>query len=283
MAYDAAMQGVILFGGRGNGLYADNDTWEFQNGTWKNITPAVSPPAREDMCMVWDATGQFILLFGGDANSGPVNDTWEFAHGRWTPMHPHSAPPAVTGPSCASDPNRAGVLLFGGSGGPWSNQTWVFAKGAWTQLHPTHAPPPTTDGAMAFDAADNYALLFGGFSNPTTCGCLTSAAWEYSSGDWHAVVGPGPTARAYAGMLYDPILSSVVLYGGYGHSNFGYGGLGYWTWSFVHGNWTRQHLTPTPPYAFGPGFAFDAKLGSAIAFGGEGNASQPRDDTWGLT
>jgi hypothetical protein len=283
MAYDGTSHGVILFGGRANGLYPMNDTWRFQNGTWTNITPAGSPAARQNMCMVWDPSAQVVLLFGGDEDRGPANDTWEYAHGKWTELPVRVAPPPADGPSCTYDPSLSGVLLFGGQNGSWSNETWVFSKGSWAQLHPLHSPPATIEGGMTFDAADHYVLLFGGFSYPATCGCITSAAWIYSKGDWRASTAAGPSARAMPGMIFDASLGRVILYGGYGHSNFGYGGLGYWTWSYLNGSWANVHLAPSPPWAYGPGFVFDPAASRALAFGGVGTASQPISDTWALS
>jgi len=71
MAFDGT--NVILFGGYdGKGPLAD--TWRWDGG-WTNVTPAVSPPARERASMAFDGT--HIILLGGYDGKGPLADTWK--------------------------------------------------------------------------------------------------------------------------------------------------------------------------------------------------------------
>ncbi|MCI4317979.1 MAG: kelch motif-containing protein, partial [Thermoplasmata archaeon] len=53
MAYDPVDGYVVMFGGY-TGSYLD-DTWIFQNGTWKEIYPKTSPDYRDHSTLAWDA------------------------------------------------------------------------------------------------------------------------------------------------------------------------------------------------------------------------------------
>src|SRR5688572_14660643 len=75
MAYDAARERVVLFGGQGSiGL---GDTWEWDGVSWAQQNPAASPTVRQDHAMAYDAARQRVVLFGGFSNgSGVRGDTW---------------------------------------------------------------------------------------------------------------------------------------------------------------------------------------------------------------
>ena len=80
LAYDAARDQTILFGGRKTALppaYYD-DTWGWNGTDWKAQKPTRRPPARHGHAMAYDATRRRVVLFGGNVR-GPVNsfgDTW---------------------------------------------------------------------------------------------------------------------------------------------------------------------------------------------------------------
>jgi hypothetical protein len=77
-AFDPGLQGVVLFGG-GSGGVDQNTTWLWDQvgGTWTQLFPAQSPPAREGAGMAYDAALDRVILFGGEDNKVPLNDTWE--------------------------------------------------------------------------------------------------------------------------------------------------------------------------------------------------------------
>src|SRR5256885_5190197 len=65
MAYDAARQVTVLFGGIDTAGTFRNDTWEWDGMNWIRMTPATSPAGRIDTAMVYDAAIQKVILFGG--------------------------------------------------------------------------------------------------------------------------------------------------------------------------------------------------------------------------
>ena len=69
MAYDAAREEVVLFGG------ADN-TWVWDGTNWIQKSPAHSPTPRSSHAMAYDAAREQVVLFGGFPAAGLANDTW---------------------------------------------------------------------------------------------------------------------------------------------------------------------------------------------------------------
>lgn len=79
MTYDAADGYVLLFGGETSptGSFL-SDTWEYLGGTWTQLSPATSPPARQGASITYDQADGYVLMYGGlDASQG-FQDTWAY-------------------------------------------------------------------------------------------------------------------------------------------------------------------------------------------------------------
>ena len=92
MSAEVGRAGVLLFGGQywpayqyggGGGESILNDTWEYDNGTWTDLTFGLSPtpPSRFAAGMAADPGDGYDVMFGGDrpgsVNAGtPAVDTW---------------------------------------------------------------------------------------------------------------------------------------------------------------------------------------------------------------
>ena len=78
MAYDAARQRTVLFGGygptypSGSGL---DDTWEYDGINWTPMSVPISPAARQQHGMVYDSGRGCVVMFGGTAGR---DETWEY-------------------------------------------------------------------------------------------------------------------------------------------------------------------------------------------------------------
>ena len=78
MAYDAASNQVVLFGGAvpastGSAL---DDTWVWNGTSWSQRILATRPPGRTQAAMAYDAATHKLVLFGGvDTDGTPYNDT----------------------------------------------------------------------------------------------------------------------------------------------------------------------------------------------------------------
>ena len=68
MAYDVSRGVLTLFSGTAQGFGAYSivgDTWERQNGVWRQHVPATSPPARRAHALAHDPIRRKTVLFGG--------------------------------------------------------------------------------------------------------------------------------------------------------------------------------------------------------------------------
>ncbi|MCI4339971.1 MAG: PKD domain-containing protein [Thermoplasmata archaeon] len=208
----------------------------------------------------------------------PTNATGE---GWYHPKLTGPAPSPRDGASAAYDAKDGYLVLFGGCAKPLCPlfDTWKFQAGGWANLTSSVGIPPTgrSAAAMAYDARDGYVVLFGGTGSAGVLG----DTWTFQYGRWTQVAttpATAPSPRTGMGLVYDPVDSRVILYGGAGATGAPLSD----TWSFAGGVWTN--LTPTigaaPPARFSAGFAFDSIDHTAILFGGSGVCGVSCADTW---
>ena len=215
MAYDAARQKVVLFGGTGGGYHGD--TWQWDGTNWIQSTPAVSPSARDQHAMAYDAARQRVVLFGGYDGSSVVGDTWEWDGTNWTQLAPASSPSARSTHAMAYDAARQRVVLFGGyGGGGYFGDTWEWDGSTWVPGFSATYPNARGDHAIAYDAARQKVVLFGG-GWPAL-----GDTWEWDGTNWmQSTPSVSPSARNGQAMAYDSARQRVVLFGGSGVGFFG--------------------------------------------------------------
>src|SRR5581483_5946425 len=119
MAYDAATQTVILFGGESLTTPAMSDTWSWNGTTWTQLSPTTSPPGRGEAALAYDPQISKVVLFGGSGyTSGggayDLGDTWTFNGATWTQVTSTPAPAVRSGPRAAYDAVHQNLVLFGG-------------------------------------------------------------------------------------------------------------------------------------------------------------------------
>jgi hypothetical protein len=127
MAYDPALEAVILFGGGEGGPLYLNDTWAFSNQGWSLVklvgTPsqAASPAAS----MTFDPQSDGIIM------TAPMAGTWLF-NGAWSEIDTHSLPSWLWVPTIVSyDYSLREVVAFGGTTSPG---TWALQGNTWVGL-----------------------------------------------------------------------------------------------------------------------------------------------------
>jgi hypothetical protein len=128
IAYDAAREVTVLFGGFSIATGLMNDTWEWDGTDWVQCTPANAPTARENVKVAYDSEREVTVLFGGDDLSGDLNDTWEWDSTDWVQRTSPNAPSARSAHAIAYDSIRGVTVLFGGSS--LVNDTWEYS-GRW--------------------------------------------------------------------------------------------------------------------------------------------------------
>ena len=165
MAFDAATNQLILFGGFNFGLL--NDTWNWDGTTWTQLFPSNSPSERSNASMAFDpATNQLILFGGIDSGGYVLDDTWSWNGTTWTQLFPPMSPPAREGAVMAFDPGTNQLILFGGQTefNPLTD-TWGWDGNTWTQLSTSTFPVFSRAASMAFDSSTDQMVLFDNVSN----------------------------------------------------------------------------------------------------------------------
>lgn len=187
IVYDAGSDRIVLFGGREWGRTDEGkqvglaDTWvlDAATGTWTDVSPAQSPPARNEHVMVYDPAADRIVVFGGatDMFGDVLGDTWVYDTdaNTWTKMHPAVSPPRRAGAAAWYDPVAEATFVFGGSADwsswprlPWmvlgGEELWAYDLGSdiWTLYRTEPNPGYRVENDAVLDPKDNEVILFGG-------------------------------------------------------------------------------------------------------------------------
>ncbi len=150
MNFDATEGVVVLEGGAGStpcSLY--DDTWEFSEDRWTQLSPAHAPPPSVLGGTVFDTqTNSTLLLLGLTFQPGCTDDftsqLWTLSNGDWSlsALNTTAAPPGRASPAWVDDPADHGELLFGGDySGAYTNDTWILTNGT--------SPTQVTPGGQA--------------------------------------------------------------------------------------------------------------------------------------
>jgi hypothetical protein len=137
MAYDAARQRVLLFGGNGPAV-PTNETWSWDGTTWTQLHPQIAPSARVEASMAYDAAMRQVVLIGGGTGLAPftANDTWLWDGSSWTERTSAHQPGGLY-TLAAYDIAMGDVVLYTT---PWGktatphSQTWLWNGEGWTML-----------------------------------------------------------------------------------------------------------------------------------------------------
>ncbi len=181
MAYDAARQRIVLFGGEKGPSFGD--TWLWDGSRWASAPGG--PPARHYHAMAYDAARSQVVLFGG-ANPSLMNDTWTWDGSKWTQKNPSASPAARSQHALAYNTSSGHVVLFGGLANIPAGDTWEWDGSSWTQTttHTDHRGDPSSwpddpgtrySHRMAYDEVNGQVVLFGG----TGGGNYLDDTWVY--------------------------------------------------------------------------------------------------------
>jgi hypothetical protein len=257
VAYDAARERTVLFGGLGQDAIPLGDTWMWDGAAWTQIPTPTSPSPRAGAAIAYDATSQRVVLFGGyDAAGQLLADTWSFDGAQWLRVDAGTGPSPRSGAAMTYVDQNDGLLLFGGYE---MNDTWLLRDGRWTQLTLLTSPDPSAEIALEYHRTRNVAVLwrFSAFGGETE-------TWTWNGNEWArstAQIAPG--TRSGAAVVYDSHDDAVVMFGGSQCALL----QEQWAWD---GYWRQKH----PPGAFplmrtyNNGVAFDRQRDRGILFSG---------------
>jgi cysteine-rich repeat protein len=270
LAFDTRRGVVVLFGGFTATAFS-NETWEWNDVTWRRRVSRTNPPGRLNHSIAYDEVRQRVVVFGGETIFGSrFDDTWEWDGIEWVQRMPATRPAPRTQAAMAYDPVRQRIVLFGGSTTAGrQGETWEWDGSEWT-LIPVTGPTARVGAHMAFDPVLGKIVLFGGFTTG-----VVQDTWTWDGVTW-TLLSPStkPSARVFGAMT--TCGSNIVLFGG-SVALFGPHVADTWTWTGT--DWSSVGGSQ-PPARNVAGFTYDAAHAKCLLFGGSDSA--PMGDTWEL-
>jgi hypothetical protein len=225
MAYDAARGQVVLFGGTiGATSTYSNQTWVWDGNNWKQMQPAVSPPARFGHAMAYDAVSQKVVLFGGYGDYAETNDTWTWDGTNWTQVLSPAGPLARSGHAMAFDAARGEIVLFGGfvsqPSPTWFSDTWVWdAVNGWQQKFSATPPAARAGHILAFHPAMASVVMIGGMGGKDIAADGTwyydyrEETWTWNGEAWTQQFPANQPGAAYTmGAAWDQSRQALIIH-----------------------------------------------------------------------
>lgn len=279
MVYDPIRRRIVLFAGHsanrsttspGALLIPRGDTWESDGEAWIQMTPSLTPTAREGAAMAYDGARRNVIMFAG--YDGTLrNDTWVWTGTTWSLIVPPTSPAARSHHGMAYDGRRKVVVMFGGAAGSTAlRDTWEWNGTTWRQATPAASPTVQGNIAMTYDPVRAVIVLVGSdlVDGPQT--------WEYDGTTWTQRA--TTTTPQVTSIAFDAVMSRVLAYGDQTTTGFA-------TYTWDGTTWTFLNQT-------GPGAASAVSVvtrpgGHVLMFGGEVTTCgglfcliRARDETW---
>ena len=267
---------AILFGGE-NGGFLD-DTWEWKNNKWKQLSPATKPSRRGGHCMAYDPARKVVVMFSGWNGGSYVPDLWEFDGTTWKNKTTGVLPPPRDWAQMAYDPIQKAVVLFGGhdwrrhsNNGPgaWDDM-WAWNGQAWKKLTPRVMAPKRFGHTMVQVGAT--ILMIGG----VTPGKTYNDMWRWLGSTWVQVKPKTlPGARNWAAAAVDTARGRLVVHGGTA------GGQLSDTWEWTGRDWVQRASSSGPTVSWGAA-VFDNVRNRTFVVGGalKANRKTPTPANW---
>lgn len=190
--YDPNGDRMIVYGGWNDALL--DDVWQLSlsgTPTWTQLAPTGGGPgARAGAGVVYDASAQRMLVFGGfDGVSGAndrASDVWALSLTGplvWSQLvGPDAGPPGRSSMTAVYDPSGPAMLIFGGTDSDFSNEVWKLSLSdppAWSLVSTTGAAPsPREEQAGGFDPASHRLAIYGGYN----AGFVFNDFWTLDTG-----------------------------------------------------------------------------------------------------
>ena len=275
LAYDAARQRMVLFGGIATTGITLTDTWEWDGATWLERIPSDTPTLSGPPTLVYDSLRARVLLIGASADKLA---TWAWDGTNWTQLTTTGAP-ARTSFSFTYDAGRDRVVIFGGTrAGVLQQDTWEFNGTAWVRAFPLNSPTARNGHAMTYDSVRQQVVLVGGVDATNK---PLEDSWSYDGNTWAALNVDLPP-RANALLTYDSARSAVVLAGGY--SDAAATTYPNETWELDAIDWNQRAPQVSPSTHFYYQMAYQSSRKRVMLFGyvapGQGGTWEWDGSTW---
>jgi hypothetical protein len=169
LAFDAARNETVLFGGFGQITPNLSDTWIWSGSQWQQRVPAASPPPMQSYSMAYDPLRAETILVGVPV-SVPWFETWAWNGMTWLRKTSGFPPSLVKFGRLAYDGASGEMVLYGGTtfllDSP-TDEVWTWNGTAWTPRIVTTNPGRRIDHSMTTDSAGQI-IMFGGTNGVST-------------------------------------------------------------------------------------------------------------------
>jgi hypothetical protein len=195
---------------------------------WTPWIPSAPPPYRAGFSYVFDPVRNRMILFGGVAPGAVFqNDTWALSLSdppAWGELTPSGGPPPGRSlDSAIYDPVRDRMIIFGGAGANtglnhYLNDVWALDLSGtpqWTQILASGGPSSRGLHSAIYDPMNDRMLVYGGLDGFSSLGDLWALSLSGTPA-WAQLTpsGMGPSTRYAHRAIYDPILNSMMMFGG---------------------------------------------------------------------
>jgi len=259
------------------------DTWAWDGGAWHQ-TANTGPAPRYSASLAYDAARGVYIMFGGQTARATSDETWSWDGKTWKELSPAHKPPPRRAAAMAYDPVHRVVVLYGGvvpdaAEGFDASDTWTWDGSDWTVAVEKSTDPGPREGPLMVTAG-NGVLLFGGrYYNVKYYG----DAWTWDGKTWSRVDrAPEPPGRASSALVWDPVNSSLLVFGGTGlNATAGPGAQGALLgdfWSLAGSAW-KQITAAGPPAQGFTNAIWDSGRKRAVVLLGM-PCPQPSGDEW---
>ena len=297
LVWDSSRNMAVLFGGMEKDTAGVDgsplqDTWEWDPvaGTWnERTTQGGKPSARYGHSMAFAGGSNKAIVFGGwdITTGGSKNDLWEWdpAGGSWT-LRLSGSEAGIPSPrryaSLVADDAKARLELIAGFadysygnsyGSQGTREVWEIDAATYAcqdRSAPTNVPLPRSNHALAYNPSTGKTYVFGGTDMNQQ---LFDDLWEWDGTTWAEVVTDvRPPARSDAGLAYDPVRKSLILYGG---QSWDMTGMSYqtvlgdtWEWNSTTRKWTQLSPKVSPDPLYSHGMVTDTTHNKILLFAG---------------
>ncbi len=297
MVYDPPRHRAIIFGGLlGSTESLLGELWSLSLAepmTWTQMVPLGGPPsAREGCALVYDPSGDRLILFGG-YDGQFLADVWSLSltgTPTWTRLDPAGTPPLGRNHmQWAYDSNRDRLVVFGGfDGRSLLGDLWTLDLAetpAWARLTLSgFSPAPRREGVAIYDPAGDRMVIFGGLT-----GWNLGDTWTLSftpTPTWTLLpkFGAVPTGRkGHAGVL-DDAANRFLVFGGVGTSLSYKRDVHALMLSSPRGEWVdlTPPVPPMPSPRFGASAVLDPNANRMLVWGGDNRTGSDLNDLWAL-
>lgn len=127
-SYDSRGHRMLVYGGQ-RGASRLGDLWalDLNGDSWSELTPALGPAGRTFAASVYDARGNYLVIFGGDTGGAKSDEVWRYdlAENVWSPIEASGGPSERSGAAAVYIESENRALYFGGEASVgFFNEVW---------------------------------------------------------------------------------------------------------------------------------------------------------------